>query len=95
MEYRRLKIQFFILIVNFIIFYVTGMVGELPDDLRLEDLYNEMDNLIGGDTMEVDKDEASSDIGAQIRDLLAKKKEATNAPGTSTVSLSGNEFSSY
>jgi hypothetical protein len=70
------------------------MAGELPDDMRLQDLFDEMDDLIGKDDMDVDVEEMGGDLGARLRDLLAKKKGP--APSSSAVSSNSvSESSSY
>jgi hypothetical protein len=53
------------------------MAGDLSDNLRLDELFEEMDReLSDGSAMEVDDDVASSHIHQRLKDFLAKKKAA-------------------
>jgi hypothetical protein len=64
--------------------FFTDMAGELPDDMRLQDLFDEMDDLIGKDDMDVDMEEMSSDLGARLRDLLASSAVSSNSVSKSS-----------
>jgi hypothetical protein len=53
---------------------ITGMAGELPDDLRLAQFFKEMDEEGAEDVMEVEDDSAVPGIQARLISYLEKKK---------------------
>jgi hypothetical protein len=67
----------------------TDMAGELPDDLRLGELFDKMEQSLGSsNSMEVDDDEAAEALRVRLKEYVEKRK---SAPG----SIDSNVITNY
>jgi hypothetical protein len=63
------------------------MAGELPDDLRLGELFDEMEQSLGNSSMDVDDDGAAEALRERLKEYVEKRK---SAPGSSNSSIVTN-----